>query len=169
MKHVSMRTLRCSQQEAWWPNKLRCKRKYTLKYTGEPVNTFWENDQGHEFWLIWGPKMDPKLDLGGSYSTHRWKYLQWACEAILMWSQWKPFEKVTKVPNFYLLGFQNGPKNWAFKAWKYLQWTYKARMMWIQRKLFNEIFENLNFESLIGPKWPQNLGLWGLSFTHQLK
>ena len=110
MKHVSMRTLRCSQQEAWWPNKLRCKRKYTLKNTGEPVNTFWENDQGHEFWLIWGPKMDPKLDLGGSYSTHRWKYLQWACEAILMWRQWKPFEKATKVQNFYLLGFQNGPK-----------------------------------------------------------
>ena len=33
----------------------------------------------------------------GPYSAQRWKYLQWACEAILMWNQWNLFEKVTEV------------------------------------------------------------------------
>ena len=86
----------------------------------KPMKTFWENEQRPEFWLILGPKMALKLDLYGIYSTHSWTYLQWACEAILIWNQWKLFEKVTKVQNFDLL------------------WD---------------------------SKWPQNMGLWGLSFT----
>ena len=38
--------------------------------------------------------------------------------------------------------------------------------MWIPWKLFNKIVENLNFDSFGDPKWPKNVGLWALSFTH---
>ena len=73
----------------------------------------WENDQKPEFLFNWRSKMSPKLGPRGPYSTHRWKYLQWACESILMWS---PFEKLTKVQNFDLLWCPKWPKNGAFEA-----------------------------------------------------
>ena len=40
----------------------------------ETMNTFWENEQRPEFWLIWGPKLAPKLGLWGPYSTQHWKH-----------------------------------------------------------------------------------------------
>ena len=64
------------------------------------------------FDLFWGPKWHQS----GPYSTHRWKYLQWACETILMWNQWKLYEKVTRVQNFDLLWGTKWPQNWAFDA-----------------------------------------------------
>ena len=75
----------------------------------KPVKTFWENSP--EFWLTLGSKMAPKLGLWGPYSTHCWKYLQWACGTILMWNHWKHFEKVTKVQNFCLLWGPKCPKD----------------------------------------------------------
>ena len=58
------------------------------KTDAKPVENFWENDQRQEFLLPLGPLMAPKLGLWGPNSTHHWKYLQWACEAILiMWNQ----------------------------------------------------------------------------------
>ena len=80
------------------------------KTDAQPVGIFWENDQRPEFSLIWGPKVAQKLGLWGPYSPHIYKYLQWACEAILLWNQWKLFEKVTKHQKFFLLWAQNGPE-----------------------------------------------------------
>ena len=40
------------------------------KTDAQPVGNIWENDQRPEFWLIWGPKVAPKLGLWGPYSPH---------------------------------------------------------------------------------------------------
>ena len=77
---------------------------------------FWKNDQRPEFLLILGPKVAHQLGLWGPNSPHIEKYLQWACEAILMWKEWKLFEKVTKHQHFYLLWGPKWPRNWAFDA-----------------------------------------------------
>ena len=58
------------------------------------------------FTYFWA-KMAPKLGHCVPYSTHGWMYLQWACEAVLMWNH---FEKVTEVQNFYLLSGPKWPK-----------------------------------------------------------
>ena len=69
------------------------------QYWCESSENLWENDQRPEFCLILRPKMSPKLGLWGPYSTHHWNYLQWACEAILMWNQWKLLGKWPKSRN----------------------------------------------------------------------
>ena len=94
-----------------------------------------------------GPKIGPLRPI--------FQYLQWACEAIMMWNQWKLFEKVTKVQNFDILWGPKWPKNWAFEAHivhiseSCSNDHKKARLMWIQGKLFNKIVENLNIFWLI--------------------
>ena len=60
--------------------------------------------------------MTQKLGHWGPYSPHIWKYLEWACEAILLWNQCKRFEKVTKHQKFFLLWDPKWPRNWAFDA-----------------------------------------------------
>ena len=59
-----------------------------------------------------GPKVaqncSSELDLWGPYFPHRWKYLQRV--TILMWNQWKIFEKWPKSR------FWKWSKNWAFEA-----------------------------------------------------
>ena len=119
----------------------------------KPVKTFWENDQRPEFLLILGPKMAPKLGLWGPYFTHHWKYLQWVCEAILMWNHRKLFEKVTKVQNFDLLWGPKWPTNWAFEAHvvhisesNSIEHT-KQDWCEFRGKHFIIIVENLNFDS----------------------
>ena len=77
------------------------------KTDAQPVGIFWENDQRTEFCLICGPKVVKKLGLWGPFSPHIKKYLEWACEAILLWNQWKIFGKLTKHQNFF---FTLGPK-----------------------------------------------------------
>ena len=37
-------------------------------------------------------------------------------------------------------------------------------MMWNHWKIFDKMTEYLNYDLFGGPKWPKNLGLWGLSF-----
>ena len=82
----------------------------------------WENDWRPELWwkifekmnkdrtfYCFGVQSGPKNWTSEAYILHTSKkYLQWACEAILMWNQWKPFEKVTKHQNFELFGAQTG-------------------------------------------------------------
>ena len=95
------------------------------------------------------------------------------CETILMWKQWKLFEKVTKVQNFDLRCGPKWPKNWNFGAHivhiSESSSELQVRPVWTQRKLFNKIVKNLNFASFGGPNWPKNLDLWGSSFTHLQK
>ena len=81
------------------------------KTDAKSVENVWENDHRPEFLLIWGPEVARKLGLSGPYSPHIYKYLQWACEEILIWNQWELFVKVTKHKNFDLLW---GPK-WPIK------------------------------------------------------
>ena len=78
----------------------------------KPVKQFWENDQRPE--KI--PKFRGPKSLWGPYSPHILKYLQWACEAILKWNQWKRFEKVIKDKNFDLLWGPKWLRNWAFET-----------------------------------------------------
>ena len=69
----------------------------------KPKEIFLQMTRDRNFLLILGPKVAQKLGLWGPYSPHIKKYSQWSCEAILMWNQWKPFEKVTEHQNYYLL------------------------------------------------------------------
>ena len=80
------------------------------------MENLWENVHRTEFLLFLGLNMALNLALCCPYSSHIWKYLQWACEAKPMWSQWKLFQKVSKVQNFGLLWGPRWPKNCAFKA-----------------------------------------------------
>ena len=83
----------------------------------KPLKTFWENNQRPEFLLILGPpQMAPKYGRWCSYSTQCCKNLQWSCEAILMWKQWKLVEKVTQVQNFDLLWGPKWPKKCTLEA-----------------------------------------------------
>ena len=68
----------------------------------KPVDNFLENDQRLEFLLILGPKVAQQLGLWGPNSPHIEKYLQWACEAILMWNQWP----IARILTYF--GAQNG-------------------------------------------------------------
>ena len=60
--------------------------------------------------------MAPKLGLWDPYSTHRWNYLQWACEENADAKPVTIFEKVTKVQNIALLWVQNGPNIGSFET-----------------------------------------------------
>ena len=86
------------------------------------VKTFWEKDQRPELWLILATKMAPKLGLWGPISTHRWKYLKWTCEAILMWNYWNLLRKWPKPRILTYFGVQmaqNGPLRPIFShLWK---------------------------------------------------
>ena len=109
------------------------------------------------FFTFLRPKVAPKSGLSGPYSTHHWKYLQWASKAILMWNQWK-------VPRNVILTYL-GPKmvprlgswgSYSTHRWKYLQWGYEAILMWHQWKTFEKMTKVQNFYSLWGPKWAKN-------------
>ena len=43
-------------------------------------------------------------------------YLQWACEALLMWNQWNLCEKMTKDLNCNLFWDPKWPQNWTSEA-----------------------------------------------------
>ena len=70
-------------------------------YWYKTSGNFSENDQRTEFLFIWGPK-NWASEARIAHIIHV-KYLQWACETILMWSNWKLFENVAKHQKFYLL------------------------------------------------------------------
>ena len=57
-----------------------------------------------------GAQMAPNLALWGPFSKHRWKYLQWAVEVILMWNQWNLLRKWPKSRILTYFGVQNGLK-----------------------------------------------------------
>ena len=125
------------------------------------------------FYLFRGPKW-PKFCASKAHILHTSKS---KCNeqfgAILMWNQWKRFEKVTKHQNFYLICGPKWPRKlgiwrpYCTHLWKQLHWEYKASWLWIQRKHFNKIFEYLDFDSFGGPKWPKSLGLWGPFRTYK--
>ena len=83
---------------------------------------------------------------------------------ILMWNQWKSFEKMTNDRNF---GPIWGPFNWASEAHivhiSESSYNEHIKQDWYEsRGSFTKINEDLRFDLFGGSKWPKNVGLWGL-------
>ena len=119
--------------------------------------------------LILGHTVAKTLDFWGPCSPYICKYLQWVCKTILMWTKWKPFKKLAKRPEFWLvwgpkvvpnLGFW-GP--YSTHRWIYfyiLSTSLKIAPIGIQSKtdlnseltFFYKLVENLDFDYFRGPE-----------------
>ena len=61
--------------------------EHVKQYSCETSENFYRKWPKTTILTYFWPKMVPKLGLWGPYAIHCFKYLQWACEAILMSNQ----------------------------------------------------------------------------------
>ena len=95
---------------------------------------FWKNDGRPEFFhLFGGPKL-PIIWTSEAHILHTSKMLAMSMWKMLMWNQWKVFEKMTKDRNFNLIegsqwGFW-GP--YSTHHWKYSTYNTHVKQYWFE-------------------------------------
>ena len=133
------------------------------KTDAKPVENFCENDQRPEFLLILEPKVATSKSICNEHVKQYW------CETNENF--------LRKLPNTRILAYFGAPKrlrNWAFEAHTVhiseSSFNEHIKQDWCEsRGKFLTKYWKLEVWLTWGHKWPINLGLWGLSFTHQQK
>ena len=130
----------------------------------KPVKTFWENDQDLNFDLFWGPKWSQNW-ASDAHNPHTTESIcnehvkQYWCETSENFLRKWPKSRI-----LIYFGVQNGPKIAPLRPILNISLKSSSNEHIKQdccesRGNFLTKVENCNFD----PKWPKNLGLWGLS------